>query len=142
MTGGRWKIGRHELELEAPDIVFVRVLGDVSEAEAVELLTTSDRCAAERDHQFWLVDVTQLGHIHPGARRTAANWRLSRSHWGTVAFGAGFMQRLLARMLRGAAMALRGEVETVVLFALEADARAWITQERLRRLAARDTGSM
>lgn len=140
MTGGRWKIGSHELTLEEPDILFVRVSGDVSEAEAVELLTTSDRCARERDHQFWLVDVTRLGHIDPGARRTAATWKLSASHWGTVAFGVGFMQRLLARMLRGAAMALRGEVETVALFALEEEARAWISQERLRRLAAREAG--
>ncbi|MFO0574522.1 MAG: hypothetical protein U1A78_11020 [Polyangia bacterium] len=137
----RWKIGRHELALEEPDIVLVTILGDVSEDEAVELLTTSDRCAKERDHQFWLVDVSQLGHIYPGARRTAANWKLSSSHWGTVAFGAGFMQRLLARMLRGAAMALRGEVETVVLFALEEEARAWITQERRRRLSAREPGA-
>lgn len=131
-----WRIGSHELWLEPPDIVHVRVVGDVNEAEAIELLTLSDRCAMEREHQFWMVDASQLGHIQPGARRRAASWPLSASHWGTVAFGVGFAQRLLARMLIGAARLLRGEVETMMLLSTEEEARDWIAQERLRRQAA------
>ena len=133
MSEQAWELGRHRIHMESPDILCVRVIGDVTEEQAVELLTLSDRCAAERDHQFWLVDVSQLGHIHPGARRTAASWPLSASHWGTVAFGVGFAQRLLARMLLGAGKLLRGEVETVELLSLEEDARRWISEERLRR---------
>lgn len=133
MSEQAWEVGQHRIHIESPDILFVRVIGDVTEQQAVELLTLSERCAAGRDHQFWLVDVSKLGHIQPGARRTAANWPLSASHWGTVAFGVGFAQRLLARMLLGAAKLLRGEVETVVLLSLEEEARKWISEERLRR---------
>ena len=104
-----------------------------------ELLTLSDRCSAERHQQFWLVDVRELGHIHPGARRQAGSWPLSTKHWGTVAFGVGFTQRLFARLLLGAAKVLRGEVETVVLLSEEEEARTWISQERLRRQAATST---
>lgn len=131
------KIGRHEMRLEPPDIVYVCVVGDVSEDETVALLTRSDQWAAERDHQFWLVDVRQLGHIQPGARRRAASWPLSASHWGTVAFGVGFTQQLLARMLFSAAKFLRGEHETVMLLSTQEEARAWIAAERQRRQARR-----
>lgn len=134
-----WKIGHHKLQIEPPDIVFVCMVGDVTEAETIELLTLSDRCSAERDHQFWLVDVRELGHIHPGARRQAGSWPLSTKHWGTVAFGVLFTQRLFARLLLGAAKVLRGEVETVVLLSEEEAARTWISQERLRRQAATST---
>ena len=130
-----WKIGRHEMWLEPPDIVHVRVIGDVTESDTIELLTRSDQCATERDHQFWLVDVRQIGHIQPGARRRAASWPLSPSHWGTVAFGVGFAQQLLARMLLSAAKFLRGEVETVMLLSTEDEARTWLTEERRRRQA-------
>lgn len=30
-----WKIGRHELQIEPPDIVFVRMVGDVTESETI-----------------------------------------------------------------------------------------------------------
>lgn len=139
MSEKAWKIGRHELRIEPPDIIFVCVVGDVTESDAIELLTLSDRCSAEWEHQFWLVDVRQLGHIQPGARRRAGSWPLSNKHWGTVAFGVGFTQRLLARLLLGAAQALRGEVETVVLLSQEEEARAWISQERMRRHPATST---
>lgn len=131
-----WKIGRHEVRLEEPDVVFVRFDGDVTEPESIELLTLSERCSVARDHQFWLVDVSELGHIHPGARRRAGTWPLSDKHWGTVAFGVGFAQRILARLVLGAAMMLRGEVETVVLLSEETEARAWIARERTRRQSA------
>lgn len=136
MGENAWKIGRHELRIEPPDIVFVRVAGDVTKSDAIGLLTLSERCSAERDYQFWLVEVRELGHIHPGARRQSGSWPLSTKHWGIVSFGVGFTQRLFARLLLGAAKVLRGEVETVVGVSQEEEARAWISEERMRRLSA------
>lgn len=133
MSESSYQIGPHELKLEPPDIVFVSVVGIVTEAQAAELLTQSDRWAAQRDHQFWLVDASKLRHIEPAARRLAATWPISGSHWGTAAFGVSFAQRLLARLLLSAARILRGQVEIMVLVETEAEARDWITVERTSR---------
>jgi len=134
-----WKIGRHELQIEPPDIVFVRMVGDVTESETIGTPNTI-RSMFCRTASAVLVGRRPRAWAHPSrARRQAGNWPLSTKQWGTVAFGVGFTQRLFARLLLGAAKVLRGEVETVVLLSHEEEARTWISQERLRRQAATST---
>lgn len=140
MTEELWQVGAHQAQLESPDVFLLRAVGDVSEEETMQLIALAQPRGAGEGPHFWLVDATHIGHLTPQARRRAGSWPVPPWHWGTAVFGVSFAQRLLASMLWGAAKVLRRDVEPVVLFAEEAEARAWIAAERERRTAAAPAG--
>lgn len=130
------RIGRHLLRQEG-DIVFVVWNGDVGLEDVRELVEVVGRIHAAQPILFMLSDSRNTGSFDPEARRWVAQQTKERSLIAlSVIFGASFPVRIVASMIHRAMRLLAPGSPETVFFATEAEARAFIDEERRRRYAA------
>jgi len=129
--------GAHRIRLEAPDLVYLTLVGDVTDAEAPVLLGEWARFAEERAWTLVLVDLGEIGVIAPGARRMSVSMPLKGR--GTAAFGASFAARSQGMLLHRAYRLIHPGVDLPMSFHDgEDEARAWIHARR--RTLGREVG--
>ena len=120
--------GLHKLTFEYPDVIMVRLQGDIS-LEEVQQFTEVARPVTAGVH-YWLLDSSRAGHFGAEARKWAADSRPPSGYRGTAVFGVNFSQRVLATMLMTAMRLLQPQRPPIYLFATEAQARAWVKSAR------------
>jgi len=132
--GGR--IGRHATYFEQPDVIFMRLAGPVSEAEATEINVFHRAWGEQYPRVFYLLDLSELESIDPEGRKEASRTVRMLPLAGVAAYGAPIKARVLAKLvftamnLFKASSADRFPIEFVDT---EDEARAWI-EERRREL--------
>jgi hypothetical protein len=126
-------IGRHTTHFENPDILFMRLAGPVSEAEAKEL----DRLhlAWSKDHPrvFFLLDLSHLESIHPEGRKDASRTVRELPLAGVAVYGAPMKARVIAKLVFTAMNLFKANTADrfpIEFFKSEAEARAWIEARR------------
>lgn len=126
------RIGAHEITLEGPDVLLLRLVGDVGTDDASRILAAFRESAARMERLFWLIDLSRLGSIATEARRVAGGGDVPPSYRGTVLFGGTWQQRAVARMAATAAWLLwgRNRGEQAAIRATEAEARIWLAERR------------
>ncbi|AKT37270.1 hypothetical protein [Chondromyces crocatus] len=127
-------IGHHHVVLEAPDLVVLRLKGDITLEDNEQIVVWADQMVGKSPH-FWLFDATHIGHIGPVVRRKVAETPLPPTFLGAAAFGLGFPQRLLATMVVNTVAMLQKRKYPLSVFTTEAEARAWLRTRRPRSSA-------
>ena len=129
-------IGAHRFRVEPPDVFVLHDFGDVSPDEMRALCDVVHRIADEAGRAiFWINDISRMGELPAETRKIAAlSGVLSRAR-AVAVVGAGFRQRILARLVVSAArLSMRaGSLPPIEFFPDEQEARDWIA--RLRRVA-------
>ena len=126
-------VGPHRFALEPPGIAVVRFVGDVSEADVSRLLDVFEAFAVASGNAYLLIDVADVGHVSPEARRAAATRQLPPSYAGLVVFGGTFQQQLVAKLATMAGWFLRGRALGKPMPMCVKDehlARAWVAEQR------------
>jgi hypothetical protein len=133
---GREMVGTHSFQLEAPDIVRIWLVGDVSGGESRVILDALERSSRRGARLFILVDVSRFGVMLPEARKVAVQGQEIRM-FATVIVGASVLQRSALKLLDLAYRLVTKDphAAAMVFFRTEAEGRAWIEQHR--REAAR-----
>ncbi|MDI1477693.1 STAS/SEC14 domain-containing protein [Polyangium sp. y55x31] len=127
------KVGTHLLAFEPPDVVFVRFTGDVTNADVERILDAFTEFATASGRAYLLIDVADVGHVTPEARRVAAMRQLPPAYAGLVVFGGTFQQQLVAKLATLAGWFLRGRAlgkPMPVCVKDERTARAWLVEQR------------
>jgi hypothetical protein len=124
--------GRHVTYLEEPDIIFMKLVGDCSDAEGLELLRRQRQFAEGRKMLFFLMDGSEMAGISPGARKAVAETLKEIPLFGMANFQAPMKARVVAKLVITAINLFRKDASTnpVEFFPSEAEAREWIASRR------------
>ena len=124
--------GKHITYFEEPDIIFMKLSGDVSDAEGLELLRRQKAFAEGRKMLFFLMDGREMAGISPGARRAVAETLKEIPLYGMANFQSPMTARVVAKLVITAINLFRKDASTnpVEFFNSEEEARAWIASRR------------
>lgn len=124
------RIGRHELRFEEPDLVHVRVVGDIGEHEVDEIFMELCSFGEGRPPQLWLMEMADAGSMNAASRRRSAYWMQRVQVGGVALIHLGFEQRIITQMLRHVFRLFTGVSYTLEIFHDGASARAWLVSLR------------
>jgi hypothetical protein len=124
--------GKHVTYFEEPDIIFMGLRGDVSDAEGLELLRRQKAFAEGRKMLFFLMDGREMAGISPGARKAVAQTLKEIPLYGMANFQSPIKARVVAKLVITAINLFRKDASTnpVEFFPSEAEAREWIASRR------------
>ncbi|HVJ94359.1 MAG TPA: hypothetical protein VM580_31440 [Labilithrix sp.] len=139
----RTQFGTHTIwtEEETGFICFVQN-GTFSEADAIsvlEILAKHGETTAPGEPVLFLADYRTASDVTHGARKVLANAPLRGAPVFYGAFGASFAFRVAANLVFSAMMLISRSKITLQMEAEEAEARAWLNQQKLA-YAARKNG--
>jgi hypothetical protein len=124
--------GKHITYFEEPDIIFMGLVGETSDAEGLELLRRQKLFAEGRKMLFFLMDGRQMAGITPGARKAVAETLKEIPLYGMAIFEAPMKARVVAKLVITAINLFRREASNnpIEFFPSEAEARKWIESRR------------
>ena len=124
--------GKHITYFEEPDIIFMKLAGDVSDAEGLELLRRQKAFAEGRKMLFFLMDGREMAGISPVARRAVAETLKEIPLYGMANFQSSMKARVVAKLVITAINLFRKDASTnpVEFFSSEQEAREWIDSRR------------
>ena len=124
--------GKHVTYFEEPDIIFMRLAGDVTDAEGLELLRRQRQFAEGRKMLFFLMDGREMAGISPGARKAVAETLKEIPLFGMANFQSPMKARVVAKLVITAINLFRKDASTnpVEFFSSEEEARKWIAERR------------
>lgn len=124
--------GKHITYFEEPDIIFMKLAGDVSDAEGLELLRRQKSFAEGRKMLFFLMDAKEMAGISPAARKAVAETLKEIPLYGMANFEAPMKARVVAKLVITAINLFRKDASTnpVEFFPSEKEAREWIAERR------------
>ena len=93
-----WTIGRHTFRWEAPDVLWVQLMGDNSLEEAREMVALY-RTLGERQSYFILADAAGAGALEPEARRHLSENIQAEWLQGVIFYNTRLLHRAMARGL-------------------------------------------
>ena len=124
--------GKHITYFEEPDIIFMKLSGDVTDAEGLELLRRQRGFAEGRKLLFFLMDDREMAGISPDARKAVAEMLKEIPLYGMANFQAPMKAKVVAKLVITAINLFRKDAKSnpVEFFNSEEEARAWIAQRR------------
>lgn len=122
-------VGRHRLRTEG-DVVFLQMDGDMVLDESKQIHAELERVLAEVGSVFVLVDMSYGRNTAPDARRFIAEWNRRHRVSGAVIFGGRVPQRAAATLVFAAIRLFRPGMFPLAMLKTEAEARAWIVEQR------------
>ena len=124
--------GKHVTYFEEPDIIFMALRGDVSDADGLELQRRQKAFAEGRKMLFFLMDGREMAGISPGARRAVAETLKEIPLYGMANFQSPLKARVVAKLVITAINLFRKDASTnpVEFFSSEQEAREWIDSRR------------
>ncbi|MFL6291768.1 MAG: STAS/SEC14 domain-containing protein [Thermoanaerobaculia bacterium] len=125
-------IGSHTTWFEEPDLIGLRLSGDVSVAESEVLAREHLEMAEGRGSVFMLVDMTEFGSGTPAGRKVTSEALHRMPVRGVAVCRAKLTSRVMAKLVF-AGVKLFGKERRgfpIEFFDDEPEARAWIAEAR------------
>jgi hypothetical protein len=132
------RIGVQVTRFEEPDVIFMKLIGEVSEEEGLELSRRQRELGRGREHVFFLIDLAELDKLPPVVRKAATETLRDLPTRGIAIYRAPFKAKVLAKMIITALNLFRSAMDKhAVEFAeTEEEARDWIASQRAKLAAA------
>lgn len=125
----RERIGRQLTAFEEPDIIYLKFVGDVTDAEVKAINDLHLEICRGRDRVFFLVDMEELETLSSSVRKSAIEALNQMPIQGLSIYKAPMTARVLAKLII-TGMRLFGKNIPLQFSDTEADARRWIEQRR------------
>lgn len=125
---GWFTIGAHSLRFEAPDIVHMKIVGDLTVAEIQRLLQVDDEFPVPEKGFFALIDIPEAGRPNLEILKSQEILQQLRAYRAFVYHRAQFQHRTVIEIVTKVAKALKLSLSNtpLVAFAEEKEAREWI----------------
>ncbi|HSK79950.1 MAG TPA: hypothetical protein VLQ45_26085 [Thermoanaerobaculia bacterium] len=132
MHKGSKKIGRHSTSMEIPDIVHLKLVGEVTLEECREINQAHIDYARDLPHFFYMIDLSELENIPAAVRREASQTVKILPLRGTVIYQTPLRARVIAKLLLTAVNLFKGGAgqNPVDFVDTTEEARAWIKRRR------------
>ncbi|HET7177271.1 MAG TPA: hypothetical protein VFI63_01140 [Solirubrobacterales bacterium] len=133
-----YAVGAHTTGFEEPDVIFMRLIGEVSKEEGLEMNQRHREFGEGRHHVFFLIDLERLEKIDPEVRRVATETLRDVPLRGMALYKAPLKAKVIAKLIITALNMFKKDASTnPVIFAnSEDEARAWLAARRLEILSA------
>lgn len=120
------------------DVLFSRWVGAATLEELEPFLAFAERCAAQTDPLFLIVDNTHAEPGRPEVRRRLVDWaRRNGDLAGVAIFGGDFATRAIGMLIINAIALVTQRRPQIVFLSDEAAARSWVDQRRTLLRAGR-----
>lgn len=131
------EIGSHRTSLELPDIVHLKLVGEVGLPECRQINQAHIEFAQGLDRIFYMIDLSELDNIPAAVRREASETVRILPLQGTVIYQTPLRARVLAKLLLTAVNLFKGGAgqNPVEFVDTREEARAWVDQRR-RQIAS------
>jgi hypothetical protein len=125
-------VGSHTTWFEEPDLIGLRLAGDVSLQESEELAREHLDMAQGRDAIFMLVDMAGYGSGTPAGRKVTSEALHRMPVHGIALYRAKLTSKVMAKLVFAGVKLFRKDRQglPIEFFADEAEARAWIEGKR------------
>lgn len=126
------EFGRHSTRLELPDIVHLKLVGEVDLPECRQINEAHIEFAQGLDHMFYMIDLSELENIPAAVRKEASETVKVLPLRGTVIYQTPLRARVLAKLLLTAVNLFKGGAtqNPVEFVDTEEEARAWVERRR------------
>ncbi len=127
-----YQIGKHFTTLEDPDIIYMKLVGDVSNEEVRVINKAHLEYGDLGKTLYYLIDLSQLDNLAPQVRKEASDTVKRLPLRGTAIYGAPLKAKVLAKLMLTASNMFRGgkNPNPVEFHDNEEEARAWIAKRR------------
>ena len=124
--------GRHSTGLELPDIVHLKLVGEVELLECRQIHQTHIEFAQDLEHMFYMIDLSELDNIPAAVRREASETVKNLPLRGTVIYQTPLRARVLAKLLLTAVNLFKGGAgqNPVEFVDTVEEARLWVDRRR------------
>jgi hypothetical protein len=125
-------IGEQVTYFEEPDIIVLKLKGEVSEEEGIELNRRNREFGKGLEHVFFLIDLEHMTNLPPKVRKVATETLNEVPTRGVAIYKAPFKARVIAKLIITALNMFRREAakDPVEFTDSEQEARAWIDKRR------------
>ncbi len=123
------QIGRQLTACEEPDIIYMKLVGDVSDEEVRAINAMHLDFSRGRDRVFYLIDMSELATLSSSVRKAAIESLNQMPLQGLSIYKAPLTARVLAKLII-TGMRLFGKNIPLQFSDSEAEARDWIAQRR------------
>lgn len=124
-------IGTHSFDMDG-DILCLTIRGEMTPEDARHELALLAKLCDEQGYALVLVDLTHSTGMKPEARRSLAEWNRAPTRQATAFYGATLAARATAALLMNAKALVSQHRPSYMFFETEAQARAWLDDERVR----------
>ena len=126
------EIGKHSLRFEAPDIVHMRVVGDMTLPQIKQIFNTAESFPMPEKGFFSLIDIPQAGRPNLEILKSDEILKQLQSYRAMVYYRAQFKHRTVIELVQRISHGLKLAMSTMplVAFATEEEGRAWIESHR------------
>jgi len=133
-----YEVGAHLTCFEEPDVIFMRLIGEVSKAEGMEMNQRHREFGEGRHHVFFLIDLARLEKIDPEVRRVATETLRDVPLRGMALYRAPLKAKVIAKLIITALNMFKRDASAnpVIFTDTEEEARAWLAARRLEILSA------
>lgn len=127
------KIDRSVVRFEPPDILYFEIVGSPPKDEAAKIMDAAARLTEGQDHLFVLSNIGGSADFPADARKVVADRLVALPVRASALFGGSFQLRVLITLAYKVRDLIKGGAKVPTRFcATEAEARAWIDEQRMR----------
>ncbi len=125
------QIGPHINRFVPPDVVYMKVVGELSEEDGREINRQHAEMGKDVDGLFFVCDISQLESVTSQTRKDAVAIQKDMAIAGAVILKAPLKARIFAKLILTATNLFRTDKMPVVFVDTEEDGWAWIEQQRV-----------
>ncbi|WP_437895699.1 STAS/SEC14 domain-containing protein [Sorangium sp. So ce124] len=141
MSDPRPEGARLDLREEPDGVLFITVVGDISEQMARTITAACQRLRDSGRDVLVLSDARGNGAISPQARKAFAEGLSSARLDAVALFGASFSLRVIGTLIFKSMNLLAQRSHSIAFFDTEGEARAWLLAQRDALRAGRQPGA-
>ena len=130
LSSDEGRIGPHVNRFLPPDMIYMRVVGDLSEEDGREINRQHFEMGKDVDGVFFLCDISELESVTADTRKGAVEVQKMMSIAGIVILKAPMKARIFAKLILTATNLFRSEKMPVVFVETEEEGWEWIGQQR------------
>jgi hypothetical protein len=125
------RIGQHTNRFVPPDVVYMRVVGELSEEDGREINRQHAEMGKDVDGLFFVCDISELESVTSQTRKDAVAIQKDMAIAGAVILKAPLKARIFAKLILTATNLFRTDKMPVVFVDTEEEGWAWIEQQRV-----------
>lgn len=130
LSSDEGRIGQHINRFLPPDIIYMRVVGELSNEHGNEINRQHYEMGKDIDGVFFLCDISELESVTAETRKGAVEVQKKMAIAGIVILKAPMKARIFAKLILTATNLFRTEKMPVVFVETEEEGWAWIEQQR------------
>jgi hypothetical protein len=129
-ANGEGKVGRHTNAFIPPDTFYMKIVGELNDAEGKEVNRVHWDIGKDIDGVFFLCDIAELESVGPTVRKEAVEVQKKMNIAGAAVLKAPLKARIFAKLILTATNMFKSEKMPVMFVDTPEEAWAWIEKQR------------